>query len=124
MLFMSHWDSSLGLFPESVNGVLQLPLAALALPDVVRSPTVNYFRKLFVRDIAKLEEIFIVFFRKFTVVPFDEANPFFASNLPIPDLMSRIGCSSPYSKFYECQIIVKAIDAIIDAGVLRVGAFG
>lgn len=90
---------------------------------MIRAPAVDYPMKVLFIYITILEKILKMPFGKLAVKTFYKSNRLFTRNMPIPDLVGRIGCAPTNPEFDISKVIVKSVEFIIQARVLAVGTF-
>src|SRR5260370_33950355 len=90
---------------------------------MIGEPAVDNFVELFFCQRAVFKEVREVLAGKFSVVPAYQSDAFFRSDLAVTDLVGRVRRRSADAKFDVGQVVMKAVDAIVEAGVLRLCAF-
>ena len=104
--------------------MLQAPGAVDVFPEMIRTPAVNDLMELLLRDGAILQKLLEVLLRKFAVVALDQRDAFLPGDFAVPDLVRRVGGRPADAEFDIGQIIVIAVDAVIEARIFGVRTLG
>src|SRR5712675_2880515 len=90
---------------------------------MVRAPAINHIAESWFINAGIFQKVGEVLSGKFAVIPFDQRNAFFAGNLAVTNLMGGVGRGSANAELHKSQVVVKAVNPVIQAGILRVSSF-
>src|SRR5438105_2050592 len=116
-----HVDDSSARFPYDV---LQAPIPGDAFPEVRRAPAVHDALEILPRDRAVVQELLEVLMRELPVVAFNQRDTLFACDLAVADFVRGVGSGPANAEFDVTEVIVITVNAIIEAGVFRIGTLG
>src|SRR5690606_32278500 len=106
-----------GLMPD---GMLELPSIVGLAPQVIRAPAIDDSLKLFIGYAAIVQEVPVVFLGELAIIAADQCDAFLPGDLVVANFMRRIRGRSTYAELYEAQIVMEAVNLVVEAGVLRI----
>ena len=102
----------------------QPPTTHMLLPNVLGSKPINHLPKVCLGNGHVVQTCRMIFFGKFTVKAANQSNRLFTRQKLIADLMTSLCRTPTKTKFDVLHVIVEAVDFIIQAGMLGIGALG
>src|SRR3989344_1027109 len=88
-----------------------------------RPVRINNFPKMFFRNIQIFQKFLEILFWEFAVITPHQRNPLFPGNMAVAYLMRRIRSATADAEFYKRQIIMEAVQAVVQTGIFGISTF-
>src|SRR5690242_20365813 len=98
--------------------MFQLPASPSPLPQMRRPKTVHDLMEPLLGHLDVDKELLEVLGREFAVIAPHERDALFPCEMAIADLVRRIRCRTTDAEFDESKVVVEAVYAIVEAGIL------